>query len=202
MSWIWTKHIWSRWVTPHWLYGGGCAIYYSSYSSLFYSLILLHVVNTSPTDTVDHPPCPQTFHIKVNFWTCTDDQAVREWGLVSADPWDEDYCCTWWKGAADIANKGSQSGNAQDLCLGLLPPNPPLLLPYPNMTASLLRAKVWGQFFCNQYTDRTFSSAHVYGNDHLWWVVTAVSAWCWTLIGCICCQEVWGPFDLARLPRS
>lgn len=148
------------------------------------------------------PPCPQTFHIKVNFWTCTDDQAEREWGLVSADPWDEDYCCTWWKGAADIANKGSQSGNAQDLCLGLLPPNPPSLLPYPNMTASLLRAKVWGQFFCNQYSDHTFSSAHVYGNDHLWWVVTAVSAWCWTLIGCICCQEVWGPFDLARLPRS
>lgn len=65
MSWIWTKHIWSRWVTPHWLYGGGCAIHYSSYSSLFYSLILLHVVNTSPTDTVDHPPAHRHFTSKL-----------------------------------------------------------------------------------------------------------------------------------------
>lgn len=55
---------------------------------------------------------------------------------------------------------------------------------------SLLWAKVWGQFFCNRYTDRTFSSAHVCSNDHLWWAVTAVSLWCWALIGCICCRGV------------
>lgn len=60
---------------------------------------------------------PQTFHIKVNFRTCTDDQAAREWGLGSADPWDEDYCCAWRNG---IANKERQSVNVGDFCLQTL----------------------------------------------------------------------------------
>lgn len=96
----------------------------------------------------------------------------------------------------------SWSVNIQDVYMGFLLSSPPSLPLCLDMTASLLRAKVWGQFFCNQYTDRTSSSAHVCGNDHLWWAVTAVSVWCWALIGCICCQGVWGPFDLARLSRS
>lgn len=85
-------------------------------------LILLHVANASPTDAADPPPWtwatrPQTFHIKVNFRTCTDDQAARERGLGSADPWDEDYCRTRWNG---IASKERQSVNVGDFCLQTL----------------------------------------------------------------------------------
>lgn len=38
----------------------------------------------------------QTFHIKFNFRICTDDQAVCEWALSSADPCDEANRCAQW----------------------------------------------------------------------------------------------------------
>lgn len=77
--------------------------------------------------------------------------------------------------AAEWHPRHCQEGKSECECLGFLPPNPLSLLPFLNMTVSLLRAKVWGQFFCNQYTNRTFSSAYVWSNDHLRWPLTAVS---------------------------
>lgn len=184
MSWIRTKHIWSRWVTPHWVHGGGCAPPRTYYSSLFWYCCMWQTLRpqTQLTPPWTWATRPQTFHIKVNFRTCTDDQAARERGFGSADPWDEDYCRTRRNG---IANKERQSVNVGDFCLQTLSRRCCAWT-----WQSLLWAKVWGQFFCNRYTDRTFSTAHVCSNDHLWWAVTAVSLWCWALIGCICCRGV------------
>lgn len=114
----------------------------------------------SPTDAADQPPLtplwtwaarPQTFHIKVNFRTCSDDHAVCKWGLGSADPCYEAYCCAQWHRAC------------ARVCLRLCPKPDLILSSLLNMTASLLRAKAQDQFSPSQ----SISRLRIPSNPHM-----------------------------------
>lgn len=145
-----------------------------THSSPMPSFISLHVVNTFRPQTQLPPPpnpwtwaaCPQTFHTNVNFPTCSDDQAVCEQGLGSADLWDEAHRC---------ARRSSDTGAE---CVRADRFHPQTLTCNLHFCRTPFRLKVRQRFlffFLQSISHPRASSTHICGNDHSGWAVTAVS---------------------------